>query len=246
MESRRAFLDFASRRVMRVGATSPPGSYSKKRRRRKGKHPAGSLPTAFKADNGRCFRVSNIKIRFQTIQPFANVKCQLELLSDLFCVSLRGNTFTVRTEHCVFVCFYSGHCNATGFTRIEKVPEFLELFSLLFPGYLAQPRSTPFIIDNISLFGRIGKTAFSSFPHDVARFENLPSVRYSFNNFAFPGATLRGKHGTLVLFQNGSILILGVKDRAHFEHFQRLINYMLKRRGKLLHCPRDEMHAHPF
>lgn len=197
--------------------------------------------TAFKLENGRCFRISNVKIRFKTDRPFDNVKKLIADLSLIFGVTTYGNTFTVRAGDCVFICLFSGNINATGFASLDDIPQILELFSLIFPTYLNQPEGTDFIIDNISLFGRVGKRVFSQFPHDVSIFEDRPARKYSFNNFSFPGATLKGEKGTLVIFATGSVIVLGIKSEAAFPLFRSLLNYMIRNKGRLLTRPKEEV-----
>ena len=222
---------------------APSKKFCEKKRKKK----TVKRDTAFKLTNGRCFKFSNVKIRFHTDLPFINISSLLKDVSEFYGVTRRGNMFTIRTGLAVYICV-SSSCvvNATGFNSLKKIESVLEDFSLIFPLHLKKPETATVIVDNISLFGRVGRNVFTHFPSDVAIFGQCPNTRFSFNNFSFPGATLRGQHATFLVFSTGSVVILGVKDPCRFPIIQSLLNYMIKHKGLLLSRPKDEVLSFSF
>lgn len=160
-------------------------------------------------------RITNIKISFHL-----PVQCTKEFLIQ-FCakfenvIKVFASFFVYRAHGYVYIIFFSGHVNVTSIKCLNTVPN--AIFCLLHDLNLSILPQPDWICDNITADGAIKlrhKVDLSYICKKLREQHQQDFIQVRFNTQKFPGCFLKTNFGTVLFFNTGKYVLVGLKSQS--------------------------------
>lgn len=155
-------------------------------------------------------RITNVKISFKlancTYQFLKSIPAKFNNVSKTF-----PSFFVWRAHGYVYVIFFTGHVNVTSIQGLNRVPD--AIYCLLTDFKLDVTPFPKWTCDNITADGYINlkqKLDLSDVCRKLRNSETFAKIR--FNTQRFPGCFIKTIYGTILFFNSGKYVLVGIKS----------------------------------